>query len=154
MALYYNLPIYKASYKLVIMLFANSSTFAREYKYTAGQELKHEGLLLIKNIYRANKATDKIIHIAEARENLEIIRLFLRLMQDLGQLSLKAFVETNQGIEEVSKQLAAWERYSKGKIPPESPVARAQASARSKSNNPLALSEEFRPESGRIARLH
>jgi len=116
MALYYNLPIYKASYKLVIMLFASSSNFAREYKYTAGQELKDEGLILIKNIYRANKATDRIIYIGGARENLEIIRLFLRLMQDFNQLSLKKFVEINQAVEEVSKQLTAWERYSKAKL--------------------------------------
>ncbi len=115
MALYYNLPIYKASYRLVIMLFANSSNFSREYKYTAGQELKNEGMLLIKNIYRANKAIDKNVHLGAARENLEIIRLFLRLMQDLGQLGLRKFVETNQAIEEVSKQLTAWDKYSQAK---------------------------------------
>jgi len=121
MALYYNLPIYKASYKLMMMLFASSSGFAREYKYTVGQELKDEGLFLIKNIYRANKATDKIIHIGEARENLEVIRLFLRLMQDFRQLSLRKFVETNLAIEEVSKQLAAWEKYSQAKLSASSP---------------------------------
>ena len=121
MALYYNLPIYRASYKLVVMLFASSNNFAREYKYTAGQELKDEGLLLIKNIYRANKATDKIVHIGGAREDLEIIRLFLRLMQNFNQLSLKSFVEINQVIEEVSKQLTAWEKYSRAKLPAPSP---------------------------------
>lgn len=158
MALYYNLPVYKASYKLMKMLFACSSGFAREYKYTTGQELKNEGMSLIKNIYRANKAMDKVVHIGEARENLEMIRLFLRLMQDFGQLSLKKFVEINLAVEGVSKQLAAWEKYSQGKsmekATPESSVATAQASARSKSNNPLASSEEFCPKSGHIARLH
>jgi hypothetical protein len=144
MALYYNLPVYKASYKLVFMLFRSSSSFSREYKYTVGQELKDGGLFLIKNIYRANKASDKTIYIAEARENLEAIRLFVRLMQDFNQLSLKLFVEINQGIESVSKQLVAWEKYSKGKVLPESSVARTQASVHSKSNNPLAFnSEEF-----------
>jgi hypothetical protein len=101
----------------VSLLFACSSNFDREYKYTAGQELKAEGFLLVKNIYRANKARDKVSHIGEARENLEVIRLFLRLMQDFNQLSLKKFVEINQAIEEVSKQLAAWEKYSKTKLP-------------------------------------
>ena len=94
---------------------------------------------MIKNIYHANKAIDKSIHISEARENLEAIRLFVRLMQDFNQLSLKLFVEINQGVESVSKQLVAWEKYSKGKVLPESSVARAQTSAHSKSNNPLAF---------------
>jgi len=78
MALYYTLPVYKASYKLVILLFANSENFAREYKYTVGQDLKNEGSMLIKNIYRANKAMDKTIAISKARENVEMIRLFVR----------------------------------------------------------------------------
>lgn len=113
MALYYNLPVYKASYKLVYMLFASSSSFSREYKYTVGEKLKDEGMFLVKNIYRANKAEDKTIHIKEARENIETIRLFVRLMQDFKQLSLKLFVEINQEIEMVSRQLTAWEKYSK-----------------------------------------
>jgi uncharacterized protein (DUF1015 family) len=79
-------------------------------------------MLLIKNIYRANKAKDKITHIGAARENLEVIRLFLRLMQDFNQLSLKKFVETNQAIEEVSKQLASWEKYSRAKLPVPVPI--------------------------------
>ncbi|MFA5249768.1 MAG: reverse transcriptase domain-containing protein [Candidatus Paceibacterota bacterium] len=172
MALYYNLPIYKASYKLMTMLFGYSSGFSREYKYTVGQDMKNEGLSLIKNIYRANKAADKIAALGQAREDLEMIRLLTRLMQDFGQLSLKKFVEINQAIEEVSKQLASWEKYNKarlslqtepgscnGKVPPELSVARAQASERSKSNNPLAASEEFCPPphkatEGHIAPLH
>ena len=112
MALYYNLPIYKASYKLMAMLFSHSSGFSREYKYTVGQDMKNEGSELIKNIYRANQAADKIVHLGQARENLEMIRLFTRLMQDFKQLSLKKFVEINQAIEEVSKQLAGWEKYN------------------------------------------
>jgi hypothetical protein len=116
MALYYTLPIYKASYKLVYLLFTASSNFSREYKYTVGQELKNEGLNIIKNIYRANKAKDKTEYINQARENLEIIRLLVRLMQDFKQISLKLFVEINQVIEMVSKQLTAWGNYSKIKL--------------------------------------
>ena len=153
MALYYNLPVYKASYKLVYMLFESSGNFSREYKYTVGEKIKDEGVFLVKNIYRANKAEDKTIHIKDARENIETIRLFVRLMQDFKQLGLKPFVEINQEVEMVSKQLTAWEKYSKnqlstpqkgesknivGKVLPELSVARAQMSVHSNSNNPLA----------------
>ncbi len=160
MALYYTLPVYKASYKLVILLFSNSDNFAREYKYTVGQKMKEEGAELIKNIYRANKAMDKSAAIGEARENVEMIRLFVRLMQEFDQIGLKKFVEINLNIEEVSKQLANWEKYSSEKLkveksPPESSVARAQTSVRSKSHNPLVLTgEESRPITGHISRLH
>ncbi len=157
MALYYDLPVYKASYKLVNMLFENSSHFAREYKYTTGQQLKDEGSMLIKNIYRANLAIDKSVAIHDARENVEMIRLFVRLMQDFDQLSLNKFVAINLGIEEVGKQLSAWAKYNKGNIvqPPESSAARAQASVRSKFHNPLApKGEESRPTIGQVALTH
>lgn len=155
MALYYTLPVYKASYTLVVMLFASTDTFAREYKYTAGQELKNEGMTLIKNIYRANVAVDKNTALREARENVEMIRLFMRLMQDFNQLSLKKFVEINLCIEDVSKQLSAWEKHSTSKkAPPESSVAKAQTSVRSKSNNPLAQSEEYGSETEPITQLN
>jgi len=116
MALYHTLPVYKESYKLVCLLFANSSNFSREYKYTIGQELKKEGLYVIKNIYRANKAIDKAVYISEACDNLELIRLFVRLMKDFKQIGLKSFVEINQAIETTSKQLTAWEKYSRAKL--------------------------------------
>ena len=47
---------------------------------------------------------------------MEIIRLLVRLMQDFKQISLKSFVEINQAIEVVSKQLTAWGNYSKIKL--------------------------------------
>lgn len=98
MSLYYNLPVYKASYQLVNLLFISTSNFSREYKYTIGQEIKTEGFYLIKNIYLANKALNKVLYIEEARGNLELIRLLVRLMQDYNQLSKG----TSQGISRVA----------------------------------------------------
>ncbi len=118
MALYYNLPVYKASYGLTQRIFLEVENFSREYKYTTGQEMKNEAMLLIKNIYRANREIEKIPHIQQARESLEMIRLQLRLTQDFGQLDLKKFVQINQLIENVSKQLANWEKFSKTKAIP------------------------------------
>ncbi len=115
MALYYNLPVYKSSYQLTRMLFLATENFSRQYKYTTGQQIKNEAMILIKNIYRANKALDKVLQIEKARENLEMIKLQLRLTQDMDNLNLLKFVEINLVIEEVSKQLTNWEKYSKGK---------------------------------------
>ena len=173
MALYYNLPVYKSSYHLVKLLFAYSSKFAREYRYTTGQDLKKECTALIINIYSANKAVDKTIAIGAARKNVEVILLLVRLMQDFNQLSLKRFVEINQVIDDVSKQLCSWENYSQkqkrsapsspkkegvngsSQTPPESSAVITEASVRSKSHNPLALKgEESRPNLGHVASLH
>jgi len=96
--------------------------FAREYKYTVGQKITDEAMCLIQCIYQANKSFDKGPALEKAREHTEMIRVYVRLMHEFNQLSLKQFVEINQNIEDVSKQITAWESYSKKnqKNPPES----------------------------------
>lgn len=110
MALYNNLPVYKESYALLVGIFIFTKNFTREYKYTIGESIKNETIAMITNIYRANSTYAKRDKIQSARENLEVIRLFLRLLKDLRQVNLKVFVRLNEKIESVSKQLAAWQK--------------------------------------------
>ena len=49
MALYSELPIFQAT-----------SKFSHEYKYSLGQDMKRDALCLFRNLYRANKAKDKV----------------------------------------------------------------------------------------------
>ena len=67
---------------------------------------------MIKNIYRANSSYKKKELLQAARENAETIRLYLRLIKDLQQISLAKFVRLNEKIESVSRQLTAWQRSS------------------------------------------
>ncbi len=39
------------------MLFRYTKEFPREYKYTLGQDIKHDSIEMVMSIYRANKAT-------------------------------------------------------------------------------------------------
>ena len=113
MATYNHLPVYKASYELLVELFRFTKDFSREYKYTLGESIKKEIIEMITNIYRANSSYSKVTIIQSARENVEVIRLFLRLLKDLKQINLKKFVQLNEKIESVSKQLTAWQRSNK-----------------------------------------
>ncbi|MGR3218587.1 MAG: four helix bundle protein [Candidatus Anammoxibacter sp.] len=113
MATYDHLPVYKASYDLLVEIFRFTSNFTRDYKYTIGESIKNVTIEMITNIYRANSSYSKKMIIQSARENLEVVRLFLRLLKDLKQVSLKKFVQINVNVESVSKQLTAWQRSSK-----------------------------------------
>ena len=113
MAIYLHLPVYKASYDLVLEIFKVIKDFDREYKYTLGENIKKEAIEMITNIYRANSSFSKKPHIQKAREKIETIRIFFRLVRDLRQVSLKKFVDINEKVENVSKQLTAWERSQK-----------------------------------------
>lgn len=109
---YDNLPVYKASYDLLVEIFQFSKNFNKEYKYTVGEKLKNETLEMIMNIYRANSHEYKKDLLQTARENIEVIKLLLRLVKDLKQINLNKFVEINEKIENVSKQLAGWQKAS------------------------------------------
>jgi hypothetical protein len=75
--------------------------------------LEKETMELLTLIFRANSRKDKAAVLEEARERIEVIRLFVRLMKDLQQTGLKQFVHINQKVEDVSKQLTGWHRSSK-----------------------------------------
>ena len=110
MSTYTSLAVYKASYDFLITLITLSKNFDREYKFTIGESVKKEAMEMMKNIYRANSNEEKRELIQAARENIEMIRLDLRVLQDLKQLNLRKFVFLNAKVEAVSKQLVAWQR--------------------------------------------
>jgi hypothetical protein len=112
MALYYELPVYKSCYDLLLIVFRLVKNFQKEYKYTIGEKLKNEAIEMIIQVFKANVARDKKEHLLKARESVEIIRLLLRVLKDLKQIDLKTFVEINIKIEEISKQFTGWQKSS------------------------------------------
>ena len=59
MELYYDLPVFKDVYKLTLLIYSLTKDFFKEYKYTLGQNLKKDAMVLMRSIYRANKAQNK-----------------------------------------------------------------------------------------------
>jgi hypothetical protein len=110
MAIYDNLPVYKQTYDLLLQLFRVCQNMERDYKFTLGENIKKEVIAFIINVYRANcrENADKLLMIQSGRENVEVIRLLLRLLQDLKQIGLKEFISANEKLESVSKQMTAW----------------------------------------------
>jgi len=89
MAQYDHLPVFKKSYDLLLAVFQSVSTFGKEYKYTIGENLKKETLEIIVNIYKANSRVNKLSMITEAKEHLEVARLYIGITKDLKQITLK-----------------------------------------------------------------
>ena len=104
MGVYTNLPVYKASYDLLIQLFIMVHNMNKEYKYSLGEKLKNEAMNLIINIYKANTVYKKDDNINNARENLEVIRLLIRILRDMNQISINKYISLNMDIEDISKQ--------------------------------------------------
>ena len=93
-------------------IFVLTKSFSREYKYTLGERLKNETLDMITNIFRANSRQDKVPVLQTARENLEVIRLHVRILKDMRLVGTERFVGINERIENISKQLTGWQRHA------------------------------------------
>jgi hypothetical protein len=113
LAHYNELPVYKATYDLLLAIFQFTKEFSKEYKYTVGESLKKETIELLTLIYRANTRHQKTDVLQIAREQIEVIRLLIRVMKDMKQISLEKFVKINQAVENVSKQLSGWQKSQK-----------------------------------------
>ena len=114
MAFFTNLSVYKLGYDFLLDIYKRSKTFPREYKFTIGERLKQESLELLINVYKANKSKEdvRVGLIENARGNVEVLRLLLRIVKDLDVLGAKGFVHLNAQIEMLSRQLTAWQKYT------------------------------------------
>lgn len=112
MAIYENLPVYKQAYDLLIDIYGMSKNMARDYRYTIGEEVKKKVMDMMVCIYHANRSMgdDKLKYLKKSREYIVEIKLYIRLLIDLKQISIKKLAELTEKTESVSKQLSAWEK--------------------------------------------
>lgn len=112
MALYYELPVYRETYRLILKIFECTKEFSREYKYTLGQDMKRDALHLVRNIYRANKSKDKTGHLEAFLDDFELLRLEIRLCADMKILSVKKLAELAELMDSIGKQITGWRKAS------------------------------------------
>jgi hypothetical protein len=51
MALYYDLNVFKDVYQMIIKIFEYTKDFPGVYKYTPGQDMKRDAIILVRCIY-------------------------------------------------------------------------------------------------------
>jgi hypothetical protein len=83
MALYYDLKVFQDVYQLILKVFEFTKDFPREYKFTLGQDMKRDAIVLVRSIYRANKAKNKTEYLEQFLDDFEILKLEIRLCVDL-----------------------------------------------------------------------
>ena len=108
MALFYDLPVYRDTYKLILKIFECTKDFSKEYKYTLGQDMKRDALQLVRSIYRANKSTDKKEHLETFLEDFELLKLEIRLCTDMKILPIKKQAELSLLMDNIGKQITGW----------------------------------------------
>ena len=113
MALYDELPVYRDVYALILKVFEYTKAFPREYRYTLGQDLKRDSMVLVRSIYRANKARDKREHLEAFLDDFELLKLELRLSVDMKILSLGRQAELAVLMESIGRPVTGWRNASR-----------------------------------------
>jgi len=108
MALYYDLNVFKDVYRSILKMFEDTQGFPREYKYTLGQDMKRDAIVLVRSIYRANKARSKTEDLEAFLDDVEILKLEVRLCADMKILSIKKQAELALLMDGIGKQITGW----------------------------------------------
>lgn len=88
MAKYDELPVFKATYDLLLRIYMVSQHWSRDIRYTLGEELKKEVIEILQLIYQANASKKKVAFLSSCRVKLIKVRLQIRVAKDLKQLHL------------------------------------------------------------------
>ena len=111
--MYYDLPVFQDVYRLVLLLFQYTTNFPREYKFTLGQDMKRDGLALVRSIYRANKAKEKAQYLEQFLDDFELLKLEIRLAVDLRLVTIKQQAELTLLLSSIGKQITGWRNASR-----------------------------------------
>ncbi|MCI0453428.1 MAG: four helix bundle protein, partial [Candidatus Dadabacteria bacterium] len=79
-----HLPIYKSAYDLCLYFEQVVRNFSRYHKYSLGADLRDGAREVLKLVVRANSRREKSPILLNLREELEELKVLLRLCHDVG----------------------------------------------------------------------
>ena len=109
---YSHIPIFQKTYVLTVDIYKTTGNFKKEYKYTLGEKLKLICHDLLELIVIVNTAEDKLRPLKRLNNELENLRIHLRLAFDLKAISRGKLGELNRQIEEIGKQIGGWQKWA------------------------------------------
>ena len=110
-----HLPIYRQAYDLYLYLEQIVRNFARYQKYALGSDLRDGARRVLKLIVRANARRDKTPVLLELREELEELKVLLRLGHDVKAFAnFNSFEHAMLRVTEIAKQNEGWLKSQQG----------------------------------------
>ncbi|MDR3414188.1 MAG: four helix bundle protein [Formivibrio sp.] len=110
MALHTQLPIYKSAYDLLDLATDLVRNMPRDYKASIGGRIRDECLSLIVLIFRANVAKNKVPHLEDLLERLQVAELLIRLSKDKRFISVAQYATAIALTDSIGKQTSGWRK--------------------------------------------
>lgn len=114
-----NLPVFKMVYDLLLRIVNEAHKMGKDFRYTLGEDLKRLLVRIEVCIFHANEkkdANEKLAYISEALEKMLEVKLYVRILHDSKQLSLKKYALLCEQMVAIEKQLTDWNHYYSLKI--------------------------------------
>lgn len=108
MAYYEHLPMYQKALALCVYLEKVVYHFSRYHKYNAGADLRKLSRLNVRLIIRANSQLKRIETLWELRENIEELKICMRICKEVGAFRNLNFNDGNSNYDDVSSTNYVW----------------------------------------------
>ncbi len=104
-----HLPIYKSAYDLCLWFERVVAGFPRYHKYSLGSDMRDHARRVLKLVVRANAWRDKVPVIVELREELEELKVLVRLCADVkGFPNFNSYEYAITQVVAIAKQNEGW----------------------------------------------
>lgn len=104
------LLIFQKIYDLSLWLYPIINRMPKNHRQVLGKKIEKIGLFLLTDVIKANKLRGQARTIIQLQisENLDLLRILIRLTKDLRFMSVKQYANTAEKINEIAKMLQSW----------------------------------------------
>jgi len=105
-----DIPIFKKTYEFFKDFYGFELDFPKKDRYTLGQRCENVLLEVLEGIIAAGQAPKekKLIILERVSNCLDLLKIFIRLICDLGILSEKRYVICQNYLQEIGRMLGGW----------------------------------------------
>jgi hypothetical protein len=96
-------------------LLERTNRFPRNWRITLGDKIDKTAIELLIQAQKAAMTKQKMKHLISISENLEVLRILIRLSHELGCLEPKQYEFAARQMVEIGKQLGGWIKQQESK---------------------------------------
>jgi len=111
----FEIPVVKKVYELYKDFHQLRTKVSKADRYTIFQKCDNLILELLENLLEASQLykSQKLSALEKASHKLSLMRIFVRLLKDVGSIDLKTYTLLEERIDEIGRMLGGWIRSSK-----------------------------------------
>jgi four helix bundle protein len=108
----FDVPIFQKSYDLYKQMHEYQKVIPKHDRYTVYTKAEESLLLVISNLFKASTVDKehKLTLLEQTSTELNLLRVFIRLLKDIKALDNKKYLALQSEIDEIGRMLGGWIR--------------------------------------------